>query len=145
MSRSGYSDDYDDYDQWQQIMWRGAVASAIRGKRGQAFLREMLAALDALPEQKLIAHNLEVNGAVCAIGAVGMARGVDMSKIDPEDYNTVAGKFGIASAMAQEIVYMNDDWYFSETPEERFFRMRKWVEKQIVANDNTKDTTIAAD
>jgi len=47
MSRSGYSDDCD--DQWSLICWRGAVKSAIRGKRGQAFLKEMLAALDALP------------------------------------------------------------------------------------------------
>lgn len=32
MSRCGYSDDY---DQWALIRWRGAVESAIRGKRGQ--------------------------------------------------------------------------------------------------------------
>jgi len=31
MSRSGYSDDFGNDYQWQQIMWRGAVASAIRG------------------------------------------------------------------------------------------------------------------
>jgi hypothetical protein len=68
MSRSGYSDDC---DQWDMIRWRGAVASSIRGARGQAFLKEMLAALDALPEPKLIAEELESDGAVCAIGAVG--------------------------------------------------------------------------
>ena len=48
MSRSGYSDDID--DNWAHIMWRGRVASSIRGKRGQAMLRELLAALDAMPE-----------------------------------------------------------------------------------------------
>jgi hypothetical protein len=37
MSRSGYSDDLEN---WSLIRWRGAVASAIRGRRGQAFLRE---------------------------------------------------------------------------------------------------------
>ena len=46
MSRSGYTDDME--DMWQHICWRGAVASAIRGRRGQAFLREMLAAMDAI-------------------------------------------------------------------------------------------------
>lgn len=46
MSRSGYSDDI---DQWDLICWRGAVASAIRGKRGQAFLLEMWKAMTALP------------------------------------------------------------------------------------------------
>lgn len=128
MSRSGYVDDMD--DQWAHIRWRGAVASAMNGKRGQEFLREMLAALDALPEKKLITHELEHNGSVCAIGAVGQARGVDMSKIDPEDYSRVAGAFGIAEAMAQEIVYMNDEafaGYWCKTPEERFQKMRAWI------------------
>lgn len=44
MSRSGYNDDCDG---WALIRWRGAVNSAINGKRGQAFLRELVAALDA--------------------------------------------------------------------------------------------------
>src|SRR4051812_48467094 len=103
MSRSGYCDDID--DQWAHIRWRGVVASSIRGKRGQAFLREMLAALDAMPEKRLIAHELAVplkcrcswcqrqGASVCAIGAVGRARGVDMAKLDPEDPNRVAGAF----------------------------------------------------
>ena len=70
MSRSGYSDDWDigDNSGW---LYRGAVERAIKGKRGQAFLKEMLAAMDALPEPKLIAEELEQEGAVCAIGSVG--------------------------------------------------------------------------
>jgi hypothetical protein len=143
MRRSGYSDDYD--DQWQNIMWRGAVASAIRGKRGQAFFKEMLAALDALPVKRLVANELEApdlivcshwglfeTKSVCAIGAVGKTRGVDMSDLDPEDYEFVAHKFGIARAMAQEVVYVNDeDGPYKETPEARFARVRKWVEGKI--------------
>ena len=46
MSRSGYSDDYEPSN---IAMWRGQVASAMRGKRGQAFLRELIEALDAFP------------------------------------------------------------------------------------------------
>lgn len=147
MSRSGYSDDVD--DQWAFIRWRGAVKSAIRGARGQAFLREMLAAMDALPEKKLVASNLEAEGQVCAIGSVGRARGIDMSKLDPEDYSTVAGTFGVAEPMVQEIVYMNDEyWHWScddkgyikndengkhirITPEERFEKMRAWIERHL--------------
>lgn len=131
MSRSGYSDEWND---WASICWRGAVESAIRGRRGQAFLKEMLAALDALPEKRLIAHDLECNGEVCAIGAVGKARGIDMKPLDPEDYGRVADTFGVARAMAQEIVYMNDErvaQYKAETPEQRFDRMRAWVVAQI--------------
>jgi hypothetical protein len=130
MSRSGYSEDYD--DNWSLICWRGAVASAIRGRRGQAFLREMLTALDALPEPKLIRGELvEAEGAVCAIGSVGKARGIDMSKIDPEDHDSVAGTFGIPGALAREIMWVNDDDFWRETPEARFEKMRKWIDSNI--------------
>ena len=60
MSRSGYS--YDIEDNWSLIKCRGAVASAIRGKRGQALLRAMLVALDELPEKRLIAGELIFQG-----------------------------------------------------------------------------------
>lgn len=130
MSRSGYTDDWDcDSDQWQQIMYRGAVASSFRGKRGQMFLLEMLAALDAMPIPMLIANDLEDDGAVCAIGAVGKARGVDMAGLDPEDAETVASKFGIATVMAREIVYMNDEYYRS--PIARWVYMRAWIQSEI--------------
>lgn len=131
MGRSGYNDDFD--NEWKFIRWRGAVASAIRGKRGQAFLKEMLAALDALPEKRLIADELERNGEVCAIGSVGKARGIDMSKLDPEEYSGIAYTFGIAEALAREIEYENDEGGFwnNETPEQRFIRIRKWVESHV--------------
>lgn len=155
MSRSGYSDDCD--DNWAMIRWRGYVASAIRGKRGQAFLREMLEALDAMPEKKLIANDLEVaDGSVCAIGAVGKARGVDMSALDPEDYERVASAFGINEKLAQEIVYINDEsaWWETDetgkairegdsfkriTPEGRWRRVRAWVSSQIKEPDAARE------
>ena len=127
MSRSGYGEDC---EQWDLIRWRGAVASAIRGKRGQAFLREMLAALDAMPEKRLIGHTLECDGDVCALGSVGRARGIAMSELDPEDRRNVAHVFGIAPAMAAEIVFENDEgcgYWHLEDWEERWHRMRAWV------------------
>lgn len=131
MSRSGYCDDWDG-EQWDLIRWRGAVKSAIRGARGQAFLKEMLAAFDALPEPKLIANELQEGGAVCAIGAVGRARGISMAELDPYDRETVADVFGIANALAAEITYENDEGNcYNESPERRFARMRAWVESQI--------------
>ena len=130
MSRSGYSDDVDG---WQLIRWRGAVTSAIRGKRGQSFFRELLAALDALPEKRLIDIDLERDGEVCAIGAVGRARGLDMTEIDPEDHEAVADAFGLPHALACEIMYVNDDdgWHRHDTPEERYARVREWVAGQL--------------
>jgi hypothetical protein len=130
MSRAGYSDDY---EQWAQICWRGAVASALRGKRGQAFLREMLAALDALPEKRLIVDELVKGGAVCAIGAVGKARGIDMTNMDPLDWGRLSNTFGIAESMVREIEYENDEaGRTDETPEARFIRVRGWVERQLI-------------
>lgn len=131
MSRSGYDDCVDG---WDLIRWRGAVNSAIRGKRGQALLTEMRDALDAMPVKELIARELETEaGAVCALGAVGQARRIDMATIDPEEYEHVADAFDIAPALAREIVYINDEWYWGreETAEARWKRVREWVEKQI--------------
>ena len=108
MSRSGYTDDCD--DQWALIRWRGAVKSAIRGARGQAMLRELIAALDALPEKRLAADSLvNADGEFCTLGALGRARGLDMSAIDPGDREAVAKAFGIAEALAAEIMFENDE------------------------------------
>lgn len=137
MSRSGYSDDC---QEWSLIRWRGAVASAIRGKRGQAFLLEMWKAMTSLPEQKLISNQLEADGAVCAIGAVGKVRGLDMSEIDPEDHEAIAAEFDIPHALACEIMFMNDDWR-TETPEARFIRMKKWAEKNLLPVEQASEVS----
>lgn len=118
MSRSGYSDEC--YGR-ELVMWRGAVNSAIKGKRGQSMLRETLAALDAMPVKELIAHELVQEGEFCTLGVVGHARGIDMSTIDPEDRDGVAKAFGIAPALAAEIVFMNDE----------SFDDYKWVNAEI--------------
>lgn len=131
MSRSGYSDD-DGGEPWQMIMWRGRVASATRGKRGQAFFRDLIAAMDAMPQKRLIANELVASGEVCAIGSLGLQRGVDMSQLDPEDAQAVGAAFDIAGVLAQEVVYMNDEWGdHKETPEARWVRMRAWAETQL--------------
>ncbi|MEE8240131.1 MAG: hypothetical protein V3R16_02585 [Nitrospirales bacterium] len=129
MSRSGYTDGI---DQWDLIRWRGAVESAIRGKRGQAFLREMLTALDALPEPKLIAEDLIRRGQVCAIGSVGRHRRIGMSHLNPTDSETIATLFGIAEALVKEIAYVNDEeCYRIESSAERFTRVRQWVVRNL--------------
>jgi len=132
MSRSGYVEDMD--DQWAMIRWRGAVNAALRGARGQAFLREMLSSLDALPEKKLVHGELQDEDGVCAIGAVGRARGTNMSAIDQDCPESVGRAFGIARAMAAEIEYENDDWRH-ESDAHRFVRMRKWVTQNLVPID----------
>lgn len=132
MSRSGYVEDTD--DQWELIRWRGAVKAAIKGKRGQALLREMLTALDAIPDKRLIEEELKAPGGgdVCALGAVGLRRNMDLDAIDPGDYEQVARAFGIAESLAREIMYENDEGGWRETPEQRWARMRTWVMAQLV-------------
>jgi hypothetical protein len=134
MSRSGYSDDCENLG-----LWRGAVRNAITGKRGQAFLREMAAALDAMPVKELIAGDIvRSDGNACAIGSVALARRMDTSDLgDGSNQDYVAQRFGIARALAAEIAYENDEcgghWMQPETPAARWTRMRKWVSEQLRA------------
>lgn len=133
MSRSGYDDNYDDEDLFN--LWRNAVERAIKGKRGQSFLREMRDALDAMHDKKLIAHKLIQDGEVCAIGSVGVARGTRMDDLDPERPDVIAGRFGISTALVREIEFMNDEGCWNlESPQARWCRMRAWVSAQIKEN-----------
>ena len=130
MSRSGYNDDV---ETWDLIRWRGAVSAAIRGKRGQAFLLEMWRAMLALPTHELIREDLERDANVCALGAVGKARGLEMAGVDAEDHERVAALFDIPHALACEIMWQNDDegyWRY-ETGIARFRRMKKWIEDNL--------------
>lgn len=121
MSRSGYSEDYGDYDPLALGRYRAQVASATRGKRGQALLRELLAALDAMPDKRLAAGDLEADGQYCALGLVGQARGMDLAAIDTYDFESLGLTFNIAEQLAREIMWVNDD-HVSET---------RWTEYEI--------------
>lgn len=129
MSRSGYTDDCEYLD-----LYRATVERALNGKRGQEFLRELAASMDAMPEKLLIAGRLiDRKGCPCAIGAVCKARGTDVSKVDYEDPDSVARAIGVARCMAAEIAYENDEAGSSlETPEARWQRMRKWVNDNLL-------------
>jgi hypothetical protein len=137
MSRSGYVE-YECDEQRRYAQWRAAVSSATRGKRGQAFFKELLKALDEMPVKELIAEKLECNGQFCALGTVGKSRGLDMSGIAVDDQCAVAQKFDIAHSLACEIMYMNDEQVSpeSETDSQRWERVRKWVADQIKTGAN---------
>lgn len=129
MSRHGYSDDLTD---WALIRWRGQVASAIRGRRGQALLIQLRDALDAMPEKALIASELVTeDGDVCALGCAAVARGIDLTDCDPGDTEYLAETLDVAVQLIREIAYENDEGGWKETSEERWSRMRRWVEHHI--------------
>lgn len=145
MSRSGYSDECN--GTWGYICWRGAVNSAINGARGQVFLKELAAIMDATPEEqrRLIPGHMEMGGEFCAMGLVAHAREV---KIENQwDTEEAAHKLNIANAMAREIAYENDEGtynYHNETPEQRWQRMRRWVDDQLSKEKKDGDEKILA-
>lgn len=130
MSRSGYSD-YDDggvEDILSQGRWKAMLKSSMRGKRGRRFLADLRDALDAMPIKRLISGELATaDGEVCAIGSVGVHRGVDMSPhlkpadCDQDDWDSdweceaneraesLGSMFDIAPCLAQEVMYQNDE------------------------------------
>lgn len=127
MSRSGYSDDCENVQ-----LWRSNVERAIKGRKGQEFFKELLAALDALPAKRLIRHELvSEDGECCALGAVALARKLDVAAVDESEPEEVAAALGIRSMLAQEVAYWNDEYRGLDTPEERWQRMRTWVEVNL--------------
>ena len=134
MSRSEYSEDCDGRE---LNLWRGAVNSAINGKRGQAFLIESLAALDAMLVKKLTTDSLHdpVVGEFCTLGVVGAARGMALKPLEYANPSEIGAAFGISRAMAAEIMFENDDCdsysIKAITPERRWILMRYWVQSHI--------------
>jgi hypothetical protein len=126
MSRHGYSDECcEDNTIW---LYRQAVDRAIAGKRGQAFLRELVVSLDALPIKRLTVGALVEGDGYCALGAVGRHREIAMVEGVEVDRSEAAELFGIAPSMAAEIMYENDEGNWShETPEQRHSRIREWA------------------
>lgn len=77
MSRIDY---YDGDDALQMGRWIARAKMAIGGKRGQAVLRELEAALLAMPEKILISGAFCKEGDVCVLGALAIDRAVKAGK-----------------------------------------------------------------
>lgn len=137
MARSGYSDDCENIE-----LYRGAVRRALRGRRGQRALRDLLAALDSMTVRELGSGTFQRGTCPCTLGVLALHRGVDVDDLEPSEYgpddygvvdrDDVGERFDVAPSMAAEVMYMNDEacWH-SETPEERWTRMRGWVASNI--------------
>lgn len=116
MSRSGYIEDND--DPLALGRWRQAVKRSIEGKRGQVLLRELVEVLDAMPDKRLYSGSFATaEGEFCTLGVLGARRGTKMDDLGDEhdcDTEKVGQRFGIAPAMAAEIMYMNDEYAVDE-------------------------------
>jgi len=130
MSRSGYSEDCEYLE-----LYRANVDRSIGGKRGQAFLREMIESLDAMPQRELaeVIFVDEDSGECCALGAVALSRGVENpGRLNYEDPQEAGYVLGIPWMIACEVAHENDDGALGpETPSERWVRMRVWAQEHL--------------
>lgn len=159
MSRINYSDDEERPGQF--ALWQANCRRSIKSKAGQRELRELEAALLALPDKRLIHGSLtDDDGDVCAIGAYARHKGVDLSKFDPEDESDEVGiAAGMPRLVAWKVVELNDieldghyvvmegptqrfkylgagggcgSVFVPWTPEERYEKVLAWVRRQLV-------------
>jgi len=124
MSRSGYTDDND--DPLAHGRWRQAVKRSLEGARGQALLRELVEALDGMEDKRLYPGSFATaDGEFCALGALAAKRGTKTDDLGDDyecDTAQVGQRFGIAPAMAAEIMYLNDEYAVD---------VWKWVDVEI--------------
>ena len=145
MSRYCDSDGYG-MEGWEPWQAAGALQSAIRGRRGQQLLRDLIAGLDALPAPELAAGALEdpETGCVCALGAVRIQRGAEAVplRIDPTDPDAVfdwrdmADWFDISATLANEVLTQNDYNTVGNDEQSRRIRwrsVRAWAVGNLLA------------
>ena len=120
--RLSYSDDEEFTGQF--ALWQANTDRSIAGKRGQSALRELEAALVALPRKRLIRGAVAdaQTGDVCAVGALSLSialrSGEDerdalrrLEAIDPDDDEGTtdeAERLGVPRMVAWRLVALND-------------------------------------
>lgn len=146
------------YDDGEQTMpydlWLHNIRAAIKGKRGQAILRDLREALLSLPEKRLIEGaicNAPSEAAArpvaefCAVGALAFYRGVKSGKApadvieslpqgEQDDWTTIrlGRSLGMSDTLAWDLAYKNDETFADLTPEQRYEKYLAWVESQIL-------------
>jgi hypothetical protein len=120
-----------DWEPWMEGQAAGALRSAIRGRRGQQLLRDLIAGLDALPVPELAAGSLEdpETGCVCALGAVRLHRGADTVPLwfdpaDPDvDWRNLAKPFDISETLAHAVISANE---YVDSNNDEYSRRNRW-------------------
>lgn len=125
--RISYSDEEDIPGQF--ALWQANCRRSLQGKKGQVALRELEAALLALPDKRLIANHLkDADGEVCALGALAKHKGHDIPPPLKDEWgyyddDTEIEEFGVSLGMprlvAWKVVEKNDiaiDGYYVNLP-----------------------------
>jgi len=125
-------------------LWQSMYQRSTRGKKGQRNLHDFIAALDAMPEKRLI-RDAEVEKlydeekdeyvvvGVCAVACFAAAKGGDARYFGEEDDSDIfstaeLGKsYGLSWTMAWEMARANDGTFAGLTPQERWQAMRDWA------------------
>ena len=117
----------------QFALWDANVQRSIKGRAGQAALRELEAALVAMPVKRLLYGVLCMDdGEVCAIGAYARHKGLDLSRFDPEaETDAVGVEAGMPRLIAWEVVMENDRDRWRVSHEQRYDQMLAWVRAQL--------------
>ena len=137
------------------VLWQQAVTNALRGRRGQAVLRELREALLDLPQPRLIVGALVREGEVCALGALAAQRlaaspiTLNSTQIGSlveleafvgqwtqDEFSSMefGRQMGLVRPLAWAIAYENDEGSWNrETPEQTFQRVLRWVDRQLEA------------
>ena len=147
MSRTWEGESDDPLDRGR---YEAAKRSTLRDRRGQAFLRELIAALDALPRPELSEGALgdSDTGCVCALGAVALAQGDPFEELAKDEGNwspeDAAGWYDISPTLANEIISANDDWRDGNSPDVRQSRwrhVRAWAVANLIEPPTNTPTT----
>jgi hypothetical protein len=153
VSRISYSDEEDYPGQFD--LWRANLRRSLKGRNGRRALRDLEAALLALPDKRLIADHLAANGQVCAVGAIvthrkvslGQAREAVLRELEGEpreddceewddcddmgETEEVGVANGIPRLVAWRLVELNDMELARFTPEERYEKVLAWARKHL--------------
>ena len=139
--RVDYSEDEDYGGQFN--LWQANCRRSRQGKKGQAALRELEAALMNMPVKRIQKDVfVEPSGETCAIGALMLDRKVsagmtrvqavaECSALEPLDTEEHGISIGLPRLVAWSVAVENDEFYRTESPEERYLRILAWVRKQL--------------
>lgn len=136
---------YVDYEMepLDQGRWDHNLHQTIRGKKGQALLRDLERALVEMPEKRLIADDLvSETGECCTVGALcayrkSKAEGLSFRQaalaLPNIDTQELGEREGLSSPLAWFLVYQNDDSYeFGRlSPEDRYTQVLAWVRRVL--------------
>jgi len=143
---------YNDEEQFpgQFALWRANTERQIRGPNGQAVLRELEAALVALPEKRLVMGAIAKDGHVCTVGLLlvlkrtraGMTHAEAVQQLeqeygdDDEPTDDIATREGVVpNLVAWRLVELNDILLDDATPEARYEFVLTWVRRKLCMDE----------